>query len=731
MIQHRVHIFIFSLVLLFCCSCGREAVEGGQLYTAEEFLSPEMKWRPIPLWFWNDVQVTEDGLEYQLRSMIEKDLYGGCAILPFGAGFKPEYLGEEYFRLYGKAIEIARSYGARMSLYDEYGFPSGSMGAKHGDGRPRLMEKHPGMTLKRLDKDEYACVAGVPMNVSLAGAEGRIMAVTAFDRRTGKVLDLSDNVSDGVLSWTPDDGAWTVMVFRCMVDGDPNVDYLSSEAVAHFVQDTHGAYYERFPDAFGSTICSTFFDEPTMYRSSGRVWTDGFNEKFFEKYGFKPDCLYPALWYNIGPGTALARCQMYGLRSELYAEGFMKTIGDWSRAHGIESTGHQDQEEILNTTSLSGDLMLCGKYMTMPGIDKIGGDRPAERFYKVVSSSAQNWDHQNVMSETFGAMGDIPVDSLYKTGIEQFSKGITDLISHAVWYDDAHVTFKPELSWRNPLYRDELPAFNTFLARLRYILARPGRHVADVAVLYPVQTQYAGHYMDGPLGRFDGGVAIEGTNYDRLSTTLTDSLGVDFTYLHPEVLAERCEVEKGRLTMHNEINEESFRVVMLPSVRVVDIDDLRKVEQAARKGVKVIFAGLLPEQSATVEASDEEVGAIVESMLEKGLASFIPDVDPATVASALAGIRLDVESDGTPAFNYLHKVVDGHDVYLMGNIGNETITRTVSLRGTFRHLCALDPRTGAISHLDSRCRGGRTNFQLTLSPAQSRIMMSEASVSLL
>ena len=105
---------------------------------------------------------------------------------------------------------------------------------------------------------------------------------------------------------------------------------------------------------------------------------------------------------------------------------------------------------------------------------------------------------------------------------------ISNLIPHAVWYDDANVTFPPELSGRNPLYRDELPAFNAFLARMRYMLARPGRHVADVAMLYPVQTQYAGHYLDGPLA-----VALSSVEADVSSVSDCQP----FSYIH-KVLAE-------------------------------------------------------------------------------------------------------------------------------------------------------------------------------------------------
>ena len=80
------------------------------------------------------------------------------------------------------------------------------------------------------------------------------------------------------------------MLFKLGVtDGDPNVDYLSPEAVQLFVRrHAPGLLRPLRQGAFGTTITSTFFDEPTMYRANGRMWTPDFNTKFEEKYGFSP-----------------------------------------------------------------------------------------------------------------------------------------------------------------------------------------------------------------------------------------------------------------------------------------------------------------------------------------------------------------------------------------------------------------------------------------------------------
>ena len=227
------------------------------------------------------------------------------------------------------------------------------------------MNNHPDHTIKRLDKTEYRVGSGATFNRQIS-LQGKLMSIVAWNANTKEIVPLRDNYDEttGRVTWTaPKQSGWHVMVCQCVKDGDPNVDYLSSEAVSLFVQDTHEAYYQHFADDFGQTIVSTFFDEPTMYRAQGRMWTNDFNEQFEARYGFSPEVLYPALWYDIGDKTAYARNLLFSLHSTLYSEGFMKTISDWATEHGIVATGHQDQEEIVNPTSVSGDLMLVGKHL--------------------------------------------------------------------------------------------------------------------------------------------------------------------------------------------------------------------------------------------------------------------------------------------------------------------------------------------------------------------------------
>jgi hypothetical protein len=583
--------------------------------TKDEFVNPPLKFRARPLWFWNNTAVTSPGVGDQLLGCRDRARYGGLAPLPFGPKFTPKFLSGEYFELYGQTVKKARELGMFITLYDEYGFPSGSAGANMGDGIPRFKNKHPAATLRRLDKHEDT-VSGPAVYAKPLPA-GTLMSLVAMNTATLERVDLTAKVGDGAISWNVPTGSWKIMTFVCVLDGDPNVDYLEPEHVSKFIDMVYQPYYDKFGKDFGSTIGGAFYDEPTLYRAQGRTWTDRFNEKFRAVYGFSPTSYYPALWYDIGPETQAARNYLFGFRSELYAAGYAKTIQDWCTAHGgVPLLGHQDQEGVKNPVGVSGDLMKSYRYQDGPGIDKIGWNNDPEAYYKVVSSVANNWDKPQVMSETYGAMGNLSWDQLYSVVMEQYAKGINNFIPHGVWYNLDQINYLPELSHRNPLYAGGLPAYNTFIGRLNVLLQAPGRHVADIAVLYPISTLQAGYRFDGPVSPYFGGVEIPEADYIQLGELLSTKVCRDFTYLHPETLDERCAVAANTLKLNNKINHEEYKVVILPGHKTIRWSSLKKIREFYDQGGKVIATGQLPDKSAEF-GHDADVVATIHEMFPK------------------------------------------------------------------------------------------------------------------
>jgi hypothetical protein len=733
---------IFLSLFLFACLSALQATN-----FKSQFRNPPMKFRPQPFYFWNDTIRAEE-VALQMKSLRDKDGYGGFCIFGYGKNFKPEYLSNDYFELYGKTLAAAKKLKLTLSLYDEYGFPSGGAGAKNADGVPRFKNKYPDQTLKRLDKFEE--VVQGPGVVYRPIPAGKIMAVVGMDTVTFKRYDLTAQVYANRLKWHVPAGTFKILYFTLVEDADPLVDYLDPDAVKCFIQMTHQAYFERFHSYFGKTFLRTFFDEPTMYRAKGRLWTGNFNDKFKSEYGFSPALLYPALWTSIGPETEAARNLLFGFRSTLFSEGFPKVVSEWSVNHGLGATGHQDQEEVVNPVSVSGDLMKVFRFQDIPGIDKIGGNRPAERFVKIISSAANNWDKPLVMSETYGAMGNISIDSMYMLAMDLYAKGVNLLVPHAVWYNDKKVHYLPELSYRNPIYAKDLPAFNKYLSRLNVVLQAPARHVADVAVLYPIHTLQGEHHLDGPLRSTFGGVIIPRTDYVEVSNLLIDSLGVDFTFLHPDVLDNQCQVEAGTLAMSNTVNTEKFQVLILPSVKTISTGNIQKIRNFYEAGGKVIFTTRLPWKSMQLNADTfvlSAVRSIFPNLPDIAVGDSFPEI-PLEVGNAAGGkayivtepnaasLRAvvaaaletpDVIFEPGKPLEYLHKVREGKDLYFFANAKGKEYSGVVALKGSFA-LFWMDPYTGKITkafvRTEQRKGQAYTVVDLKLAPIRSVFLVS-------
>lgn len=716
----------------------------GQAISKDEFKEPSVEYWPRPLWFWNNTTITEEVVEQQMLAYRDLCGYGGFGILPFGKNFKPEYLTEDYFRMYGKALKKAKELGLTMCLYDEYGFPSGGIGLHGGDGIPRFEQQFPEQTIKRLDKLEETIVGPAVYEATIPN-NGKLMSIVAMEENSLERIDLTNQVSEEHLKWNVSEGNWKILTFMCVKDPDVIADYLDPEAIRNFIKMTHEEYYKRFSDYFGTVINGTFFDEPTMYRAEGRMWTEKFNEKFEKKHGFSPTSLYPALWYNIGPETESARNLLFGFRAELYAKGFTKEVNDWSVEHGVWATGHQDQEEMLNQVSIAGDFIKSFKYLEVPGIDKIGGNRPAERFYKLTSSAAYNWDRTLVMSETYGAMGnfgakyDLTWNQIFSIAMDQYAKGINMLISHAVWYDINQVTYKPELSHRNPLYADSLKVFNKFLSRLNYVLQKEARHVADIAILYPIQSLQGDHYLDGPLGNYKGGVDIPHTDYVDVSNWLTNYVGKDFTFIHPEVLDEKCSVKDGELHLQNKINWEEYKILIIPSCKTISVSNLQKIKDFYEAGGSIVFTTRLPSIAVEI-GKNEDVVSLIRSIFPNkesshgtiytsnkgGKALFVSEPGAKNLRDYLTEIGdvFDVNYPVNEDIRYIHKAIEGQDVFYFANTGSESIDLPVTLRGKFK-LQSWNPHTGNICDLETenifndKTRINRTNGDLSLNAYQS------------
>jgi hypothetical protein len=740
----RPHLAMSAMTLLIglAITQGSRAEPVGSAQVRADFKTPPFRYQSRPLWFWNG-KLDADKTRATITACKTAG-YCGMGILPC-KNMGVDFMSPEFLNQYKVAVDEAAKLGMKMCLYDEFWFPSGSAGGL-------LASRHPEALGKRLDM--LATDVTGPKEFIQTVPAGTLMGVVAMDAATKKRVNITESVRDGSLRWEVPNGDWKVMIFTCVRDGGGGlVDYLEPAAVESFIALTYQAYHDAMPEHFGTTIDSAFYDEPAFYHvKGGRAWTDRFNERFRERFQIDPLPLYPALWFDIGADTAAARNALFGMRTELYTTGFVKTISDWCTKHNIGLTGHADQEEVTNPViGTVGDLIKSFKYQSMPGIDQVFAYGRASRAYKVVSSAANNYDRPQVVTECYGGINNMPVANLYKEAMDQFAKGINTMVPHAVWYDQAKIIFKPDLTPGAATYGPELPDYNAYIGRLQRML-QGGRHVADIGVLYPIATLQAGSWF-GPGDPYQGCVEVPEADYMQVGEALALGVRRDFTFVHPEVLDERCAVDGNSLMLKNPINWERYRVFIIPGSRAISVTSLRKIKDFYDQGGQVIATTRLPDTAAEF-GKDDEVRTLVAAMFgagsqpakpdpttpaipknaNGGRAWFIPSPTTAALKSvideALADGDVVIEQDLTVKggnLSYIHKVKDGLAIYLLANSSDQEVDITVRLRGTLAPEL-WDPHDGKISPIEymhaASKSGSVTRVRLKLPPVHSVFMVA-------
>jgi hypothetical protein len=683
--------------------------------------------------------ITDDSIVNGIRQAAQSDSYGALMITPDGglttglsdaymkgsrrppATTGVAYLSEEYFRLYRLAIEEGlRNHLPLRVLYDELQYPSGMAGGL-------LYTKYPESAAKSLEMVEKNVTGPAPVTLEIPISNGTYVGAVLMNRDTLERVD----VSAARPNFKATKGEWKLMVFYLDPTFRPAstkggfVDYLDAGAVDRYIQINFEPYYAHLKEFFGDPIQMTFYDEPCMHMSNGRMWTPGFNEAFQKKYGRSPMKDYPALWYDIGPETAAARNALFGFRAALYAENYIGRVADWCAKHGVDMSGHQDQEEVRNPAGIHGDLMKVFSRQQIPGVDDIYNTGRSNVGYKVVTSSAFNWDKPLVMAETYAAYRQMTPKTAYKTAMDQYAMGVNLQIGNR----PAEVG----------------PALDRFVGRMSYLL-RHGRHVADLAVLYPIAPLQSAFYFATPPSSnrpgsgttfywaLEGGVVPPELDYMDLGETLFRGLRVDYTYLHPEVLAARTVVANGRLTLDNKENREEFRTLILPGGEVISADAAKRIVEFYRAGGNVIALHNLPSRAAEA-GRDREVRAMTAEVFgfpyndpvtaeirpvvddfknyfanhnpAGGRSWFLPQPDVKLLNNVLKEavpvrdvdiqqppmwpVKLYPEYDG--ALTYIHKVKDGKDIYFFANSRDTAVDTEVVLRGK-KTLALWDPHTG-------------------------------------
>ena len=424
-------------------------------------------------------------------------------------------------------------------------------------------------------------------------------------------------------------------------------------------------------------------------------------------------------------------------------------------------TGHLDQEEVPNPVPINGDLMKVFEHQAVPGADDVFWWGRANPGYKVVTSAAFNYDKPIAMAETYSAYEKVDESILLKAAMDQFALGIN------VQFPTAGIETRAT----------NVPELNRFTGRMSYLL-QGGRHVADVAVLYPIASLQACYEFKEPFSRpdgslesaepdpgvnwsygYEGGVPPPEIDYLDVGARLFFGLRLDYTFLHPEVLERRCLIRDDRLVLDNEVNREEYRVLIVPGGDTLHVATARKIRAFYEHGGAIMATSRLPFRSAEFgrdrevrEATRAVFGASAPVAPPKGYdmvgndaggrAYFLPSPDVELLDAVLRQVIpvRDVEfrepmwplKQGRAyegALTYIHKVRADRDVYFFANSSDRRVDTEVVLRGEHA-LQVWDPHTGAVGTCQAKrgeVAGTKvTTLRLVLPPVSSLFYVEEA-----
>lgn len=727
-----------------------------------DFQSLPIAFRPVPFYhmdgkFAENGKLTEEVAKNIL--LYKKSGYGGLTPLPVSTrsgheGTSPKFGTDEYYDSYKAILEKAHELDMSVIFYDDLDFPTGSAGGEMETAFPNSTA----LTLKRF---EYECTEGQNINKKLYSSQGsKLMSLVAIDIDSRKVIDLREYIKDDELIWTVPNGNWNIEEYICLPENNGFANFMSYDASMDFISLTYKRFTDRYGDYIGDTVKMTFYDDLQYKVLNRRMWDYSLNEVFEERYGFDPAPYYPALWEDIGEDTKHYRSLLMDCRAHMFADGFFKAVGDFTKQHGLISTGHVCEPKDASCSWLYGDGFLWRRHSNAVGMDLVHSYMYGLNGCKIASSAAYNYDIPTVVCEIYGNYEVLNERILYCEAMNAFSRGVNYLIPHTLWLS-GKARIPHEVSHRNPEYKDILPSLNEYITRCQSLL-RNGRHICDIALLYPISSVHSQMtlYESEPHG-WEFSKTPENTDYMTLINSIMAYAGKDLTVIHPEVMRDKVSTDDGILYLNNTVNFERFEVLVMPGMSMISLENLKKIKKFWDGGGKIIATVELPSEAFEFSPDknyDEEVRSIIydifgvegnshdvmENIYENknqngGVAYFIPSdktgadgvyhVESKTVADILDSLYIayDVEITNMPTlddcgalslilpayknsgaanamlkggvFGYIHKKQDDSDIYFFSNSTSADYDGDILLRGEMNPEI-WDPYTGKIKRAE-------------------------------
>lgn len=677
----------------------------------EKFRCPPPGYGEVPFFWWIGDTLTREHLTWELDQLSGRHIsslqinycHRDTGGLIYGLTYpsQPALFSDEWWSLFGWFMDEAGKRGMTVSLSDY------TLGPGQGSYVDRMLEKNPSLNGYELHFD------------TLRVAEGEIvrrrydelpLSLNAYRLNDGGCIDLGkrpyrllEKAFGRDINWAaPCNVLLTeIKVVRKVPSINPMHPFSGRSYVNNFFQ----MFEDRFPGSPQKGL-NFFFSDELNFALDGNIWSDNFRDEFRRRKAYDIVPVIDALFMDLGDMTPKIRLDYNDVRVSLSEEYFFKPIYDWHQKHGlIFGCDHGGRGRDV---SEFGDYFRTQRWNQAPGCDQPFLQRDIVK-NKVASSIAHLYDRQRVWLEGFHSSGWGTTSAQLTDAIfANFAMGHNLLSLHGLYYTTKGGLWEwaPPCNHFHEPYWVDMENLLECSERLSYILSQ-GYHVADIAVLYPVEPVVAGYGDRAVSTAFEAGEKLYRD-------------GLDFDFIDYESLA-RATVKNGML----KVAGENYRVIVIPDMPAIRHLSLEKIREFAAHGGIVVNIGELPEATALEGRFGKTMKRVLDDIFHKGrpnvhrIAGAGKIVE--TVSSAIPRDFTVLEGACDGEFPcIMHRNIDGRDLYAVYNVARGALCR-------FRATGAprlLDPYTGSSRSLEVvSVGGGATVIRMPLEASEMNLIL--------
>lgn len=531
-----------------------------------------------------------------------------------------------------------------------------------------------------------------------------------------EVIDLTDKVNDGKLSWNAPEGEWRIYRFGYSLTGKANhpaspeatgleVTKLDKDAVTDYIN----YYLDTYKDATGGLMGAKGLHYLLIdsYEAGWETWAPKMPQEFEKRRGYSLLKWMPALTGQIVENSEKTEQFLFDWRTtigEMIAENMYGNIAQIAKERGMDTyfEAHENGRLYMPdgmAVKSKADIPMAAMWQL------VGNTAAGNSTYEMAASDIrESASVAHIYGRKFVAAESMTANGIAGGAYTYFPgnlKSVADLemangVNRFVIHESAHQPVddkKPGLGlmifgqWfnRHETWAEQAKAWMDYLARSSYMLQQ-GRFVADVAYYYGED-----NVVTGLFGNEHPAVP-NGYNYD---------------YVNAEILTTMMDNKNKQLILPSGM---TYKILALDSnCQRMSLPVLQKIAELAKKGA--VIYGEKPMLEPTMQGDKDAFNKLVDEVWS--LPNVIGGVS-LTEALKQVGIQPDFAANDMTDLRYLHRSTDKAEIYWVNNRTDTPRQIEATFRVSGLKPMVWHPETGKTEEVSYEMKDGVTTVSLKL-----------------